>query len=200
MRIELSASSVLPRRARRRLRALFVRFRRSQKGTTLIEFAFVATPFLMLFLGIFEMGLLLWTNQVLEESLSQAARSLLTGQSTSLYKGSAAANATAFRDAICANSTSFLDCSKITIDVRRYANFAAAQSGTSSSSPIKGGALDTSGFGYSQPQPGDIVVVRAAMEYTLYFSQWSQALANIGTGKRGLVASTTFRAEPYTSS
>ncbi len=166
----------------------------------MIEFAFVATPFLMLFLAIFEMGLLLWTNQILEEALSQAARSLLTGRSTTMYTGSATANATAFRDAVCANTTSFIDCTKITIDVRNYANFANAQSGTAASNPIAGGALDTSSFGYSQPQPGQIVVVRAVMEYKLYFSQWSTALANIGTGKRGLIASTTFRSEPFPAS
>jgi pilus assembly protein Flp/PilA len=180
------------------LRRLLARFRRSENGATAIQFGIVATPFLAVLFAIFEMTMMLWTNQILEEALSQASRSLLTGQATAMYRGSASANTTAFRNAVCANASNFVDCTKLSVDVRNYANFASAQTGTASSSPVSGGAMNTSGFGYQSPQPGQIIVVRAALEYSLYFTTWSNALANIGTGKRALVASTTFRAEPFT--
>jgi len=41
------------------------------------------------------------------------------------------------------------------------------------------------------------VVVRAVLEYPLTFTSWSSSLANIGEGRRGIVASTTFRTEPF---
>ncbi|MDR6872544.1 pilus assembly protein Flp/PilA [Bosea sp. BE125] len=186
-----------PARRPRGIRRLLRRFRRSQDGATIVEFALIATPFLMLLAAIFETALMFWSSQALEEGVSQASRALLTGQSQTLYKGSASANATAFKNAICANASGLIDCTKVTIDIRSYASFASANTGTAASNPVSGGTLNTTGYGYTQPLPGQIVVVRAVLEYKLIFTQWSSALANIGAGKRAIVASATFRAEPF---
>lgn len=183
--------------AKRGRRWSFRRFRRSQSGATAVEFGFVAMPFLMLLAAIVETALMFWTSEVLEEAVSAASRSLLTGQSQALYKGDATTKTDAFKNAVCRNAPALIDCSKLKIDVRGYSSFGSATTGTSSSNPIQGGALDTTGFGYNQPAAEQIVVVRAVLEYTLVFTQWSSALANIGGGKRGIVASTTFRAEPF---
>ncbi len=179
-------------------RATLRRFRRSQNGATAIEFSFIALPFLMLLAAIVELALMLWTSQVLEESVAESSRVLLTGQSKAMYTGTASANTAAFKNAVCANAPGLVNCSKLTIDVRTYASFASAQTGTAGSNPVQGGALDTTGFGYNQPQPGQIVVVRAVLEYSLFFTKWSSALADIGAGKSALVAAATFRAEPFT--
>ncbi|WP_187639977.1 TadE/TadG family type IV pilus assembly protein [Bosea sp. F3-2] len=180
-----------------------LRFRRSENGATAIEFGFVALPFFMLTWAIIETGLMFWTNQVLEESLAQASRTLLTGESRSRYTSATPSiNAAAFRDDVCARAPmKLLDCTKLAVDVRTYSDFSAASSGTSSSNPIAGGNLDTSSFSYRQPDTGQIVVVRAVLDYKLFLTSWaSTGLANIGgadSGRRGLVASTTFRAEPF---
>lgn len=189
-----SERNIMPKRRRP---ALFARFRRSQKGATAIEFGFVALPFLMLLAAILETALMFWTSQVLEEAVNQSARTLLTGQSRTLYTGSTAANTTAFRNNICSHAPALIDCGRVFVDVRSYGSFSGAQTGTAGRSPIAGGALNVGGFSYSQPAAGDIVVVRAVVEYTLFFTQWSSALANIGPGRRALVASTTFRTEPF---
>lgn len=173
------------------------RFQRDERGATAVEFAFIATPFFMLMFAIIETALSFWTSQVLEESLSDASRSILTGQAITRY-ANAASRTGDFRDAVCTKAPSLLPCEKLTIDVRSYASFAAANTGTSGSNPISGGALNTSGFGYnSQPQPGQIVVVRAVLEYPILLNQWNGSLVNIGQGKRAIIATTTFRAEPY---
>ncbi|CAN7732245.1 pilus assembly protein [Bosea sp. LjRoot9] len=188
-----------PTRRPRGIHRLLRRFKRSQGGATAVEFAIIATPFLMLLAAILETALMFWTSQVLEEGVAQASRALLTGQSQTLYKSAVAgANATAFKNAICANGPGLIDCSKVTIDVRSYASFASANTGTAASNPVSGGALNTSGYGFTQPLPGQIVVVRAVLEYQLIFTQWSSALANLGSGKRAIVASATFRTEPFT--
>jgi Flp pilus assembly protein TadG len=187
-----------PARRPRGIHRLLRRFRRSQDGATIIEFAMVATPFLMLLAAILETALMFWTSQALEEGVGQASRALLTGQSQTLYKSAVAgANATAFKNAICANAPGLIDCTKVTIDIRSYASFASANTGTTASKPVSGGALNTTGYGFTQPLPGQIVVVRAVLEYKLIFTQWTTALANIGAGKRAIVASATFRAEPF---
>ncbi|BCB21766.1 TadE/TadG family type IV pilus assembly protein [Bosea sp. ANAM02] len=169
----------------------------------IVEFAFLAAPFFALLFAIIETALMFWTSQVLEESLSRVARSLITGQSRTIYNGATgAANAAKFRDDICAVAPmGLIDCTKLFIDVRVYDNFAAASSGTSASNPISGGGLSTGGFTYVQPQGNDIVVVRAVLDYKLFLTSWaSAALANIGSGRRGIVVSMAFRAEPFVSS
>jgi len=181
-------------------RRVLSRFSRSQNGAAAVEFGFVALPFLMLLWAIFETALMFWTNQVLEEALSQASRSILTGQSRSLYtSNNAATNAAAFRDAVCAHaSLGLIDCTKLSVDVRSYADFGAASSGTAKNDPLAGGKLDTSSFSYSQPASGQIVVIRAVLDYKLFLTSWaSTSLANIGSGHRGIVASIAFRTEPF---
>jgi len=186
-----------PRRARGRL---LDRFKRSQDGATMVEFALVLTPFLMLIFAIMETALMFWTSQILEEAVTQASRKLLTGQALTRYTGNATANSAAFRNDVCALApTSLIDCSKLTIDARAYTSFANAKAGTSSSNPVAGGALNTTGFGYNAAQAGQVVVVRAVLDYKLFFSQWSTALVNIGNGGRGIVATAVFRTEPFTA-
>lgn len=187
----------------RKSRAVLRHFGRSQNGAAAVEFGFVALPFLMLMWAIIETGLMFWTNQVLEESLTQASRSLLTGESRSLYTSkSAAANASAFRDKVCERAAlKLIDCTKLAVDVRAYDNFAAANTGTAGSNPLAGGGLNTGSFSYTQPGSNQIVVVRAVLDYKLFLTAWASAeLANIGgkgSGRRGLVASVAFRAEPF---
>lgn len=176
---------------------LFSRFRRAQDGATAVEFAFISFPFLILLAAILETGMMFWTSQVLEEAVAQASRKLLTGESHARYTGNAAANTIAFRNDVCAAAPGLVDCSKLTIDVRTYNSFANAKTGVDGSNPISAGGLNTTGFGYTQPQPSQIVVVRAVLEYSLYFTYWSSSLANIGSGRRGIIASATFRTEPY---
>lgn len=179
---------------------LIGRFRRAQDGAAAIEFGIVAVPFFALLFAMIETALMFWTNQVLEESLSQASRRLLTGQAASRYTSSnPTVNAQAFRNDICALAPmGLIDCSKLFIDVKVYTNFAGASSGTTS--PIANGALNTNGFSYNQPQPGQIIVARAVLDYRLFLTAWaSTSLANIGAGHRALVATTTFRAEPFTA-
>jgi len=176
------------------------RFRRSQSGATAVEFGLLAMPFMMLMAAIIETAMMLWTSQVLEESVSVAARSLLTGMSRTEYAGATpAANTEAFRQKVCDNATALIDCAKLKIDVRSYGSFAAAKTGIDASNPVQGGTLNTTGFGYNQPAAEQIVVVRAVLEYSLFFTQWdwNKALANIGGGKHAIVASATFRTEPF---
>lgn len=186
---------------RRRVAGVLLRrFRRSQDGATVVEFAIVAMPFFALLFAIFETALMFWTNQVLEESLTQVSRSLITGQSRYIYTASTgAANAAKFRDNICALAPmGLIDCSKLSVDIRVYNSFAAAGAGSAGSNPIAGGNLNTTGFTYNQPLKNDIVVVRAVLDYKLFLTGWaSGSLANIGSGRRGIVASTAFRAEPF---
>lgn len=176
------------------------RFRRSESGATAIEFSIIVLPFLMIIWAVVETGLMFWTNQVLEESLSQASRALVTGESRTRYTSSnPASNLAAFRDDICARAPAgFIDCSKLYVDVQTYSDFSGASSGMAGSKPVASGKLDTSKFSYNQPATNQIVVVRAVLDYKLFLNAWaSEGLADLDGGRRAIVASMVFRAEPF---
>lgn len=59
---------------------LFGRFRRSERGTALVEFALVAPPLFLLVIGMFEVAMLMFINVSVEGGLKEAARWGITGQ------------------------------------------------------------------------------------------------------------------------
>lgn len=179
-------------------------FWRNQRGATAVEFAFVAMPFFALLFTIIETALMLWTSQVLEEAVNQASRTLLTGESVAIYSTpsnplphNAKTSTEAFRREVCARAPALVDCEKLRIDVRGYATPADAQADLAKRNPISGTTLNTSDFSYNQPQASQIVVVRAALRYSLYLTGWTNSLANIDGGERAIMAIATFRSEPY---
>jgi Flp pilus assembly protein TadG len=169
------------------------RFRRDEKGATAVEFALISVPFFMLLMSTVEMALMLWTSQQMEEAVFQRSRTMLTGESRTIYNNPATA-ATQFRNDLCSTMTLIFDCqTRLKVDVQTFASFATATSG----SAIQGGVLNTAGFGFQPVTPSTIVVVRAVLSYPLTMSSWSQSFANLANGERALMASIAFRTEPF---
>jgi pilus assembly protein Flp/PilA len=189
-----------------RRRGLIKRFGRAQDGVAAIEFALVGLPFFLMMFAIIELAMLFLSTSVLEEAVSQASRTLLTGESHGIYGAGAGAlphgagdPTEAFRREVCANVLALFDCrANLHVDVKSYDNAGAASGNTGS--PVSGGALNTDSFGYQQPQAEKIVVVRAVLEYPVFVNAWNPGLANLTNGNRAILASTTFRAEPYPQS
>lgn len=170
-----------------------LKFRRDEKGATAVEFALISVPFFMLLMSTFEMALMLWTSQQMEEAVFQGSRTMLTGDSRTIYANPATA-AAEFRDALCANMSLILDCkTRLKVDVQTFASFASA----TSNSAISSGALNTSAFAFQPVTPSSIVVVRAVLSYPLTMSTWSSAFANLNNGDRALMANIAFRTEPF---
>jgi Flp pilus assembly protein TadG len=179
---------------RRARRSLLKRFRKSEKGVTAIEFAMVAGPFLYLLGFIFETGLMLFSEYVIENGVAQASRMIRTGQVQN--QGLTQAQ---FKTLVCGNLASFLNCqSKLYVDVRQFNTFNAI----ALPQPIVNGMLNpavSTGAQYQPPQPRCVAVVRVYYEWPLFMPIISQALANVGDKKRLLTAGAAFRAEPFGS-
>jgi Flp pilus assembly pilin Flp len=62
-----------------RLRPGFRRFRRDDRGATIVEFALVLTPFLLLTLGLVDLGFREYVNVMLQGALNEAARQETVG-------------------------------------------------------------------------------------------------------------------------
>src|SRR5207302_303042 len=157
----------------RRGTALLKRFGKAQGGVTAIEFAFVGGPFLYLLCVIFETGLMLFSEYVIENGVADAARMIRTGQ---VQSGNMSAGD--FKNIVCGNLARFLNCSSnLYLDVRKFTAFSAI----TLPPPITNGDLSADVSTSASFQPGgpmDVVVVRAYYTWTLYLPGLDH-LANI---------------------
>ncbi len=185
------------------------RFARDRGGATVVEFAFVAIPFLGLLFAILETAFVFLAGEALDAATQTAARTLLTG-------GAQQANITTadqFRTTyLCPASgprplPSFIDCAKLIIDVRTAASFTAANtSGAFYESPA--------GTEFCPGGPQTITIVRVAYPMPVLLPILADlASATFGPVTAGLVddipndpgwkhlllATAVFQTEPYAS-
>jgi hypothetical protein len=59
------------------------------------------------------------------------------------------------------------------------------------------GELDPSAFGYEGTGPNDVVLVRVAVELPVFVNILGSGNTNLKNGKRLIMASATFRNEPF---
>jgi Flp pilus assembly protein TadG len=177
------------RRIRSAARRLLGNFVRRKDGSSTIEFAMVAAPFLALMFAILETGIVFFAGQTLETAVADASRLILTGQAQTSGLDQAA-----FKQAVCDRIYAMFDCQGgIYVDVRTYTNF----SSTNTSLPIDANGNLTNNFTYDPGGPGDIVVVRVMYQWPVYVSLLGLNLSDMAGGQRLLMATTTFRNEPY---
>jgi pilus assembly protein Flp/PilA len=189
---EAGARDVVPPRPKR---GIIRRFRADRRGATAIEFGLLSMPFFFMLMMIVEMSMIFWSRQVLQEATSQAARTVLTGESRTLYTGSAAVQTAAFRNAICARMALSSDCStRVFVDVQPLgANFPASQAATM----ITGGVIDPSTFVMRPVAPETVAIVRVAYKIPVISAGYFGSLAKLNTGENVLQAVVAFRTEPF---
>jgi Flp pilus assembly protein TadG len=179
----------LCRRARNTARRMLGKFVRRKDGSSTIEFALVAAPFLALLFAIMETGIIFFAGQTLETAVADASRLILTGQAQT-----AGFDQAAFKQAVCYRIYAMFDCQGgIYVDVRTYTNFSSANT----SLPIDANGNLTNNFTYNPGGPGDIVVVRVMYQWPVYVTLLGLNLSDMAGGQRLLMATTTFRNEPY---
>jgi pilus assembly protein Flp/PilA len=173
------------------------RFGKDEKGATAVEFGFIAFPFFFMLMMIVETTMVFWTRQVLQEATFQASRALLTGRGATLYAGTPAQAADAFRNAVCAQMRMAADCAtRLHIDVQPMVNFPGAVN-----SMVSGGAIDPTQFQMRPVQPSQIVVVRTAYRIPVitsgFFGSLSRLSGGPNSGDNVLESVVAFRTEPF---
>ncbi len=99
----------------------------SAEGATAVEFALVAFPFFYVLGAICETGLMLFTEYVVQNAVQEAARTVRTGQ-VSTTSGTATKTESEFKDSICADLSTLIDCDgELTVYVNNAADFAALE-------------------------------------------------------------------------
>ena len=161
---------------------------RDRRGATAVEFAMIAAPFFFLLFAMIEIAAVFFTGTVLENAVLETARQIRTGQA----QGGGMTAAT-FQSEICDRIDVIGDCDKLDIDVRVFEDF----DDVDQSSPINGGAMDTSDFGWEPGDAGDIVMVRVFYRWELMTPNFGRALSNMQDNQRLITAATVFRNEPF---
>jgi Flp pilus assembly protein TadG len=186
-RPKLRADDQWPKR--RALAAL----RHNQDGAAAVEFGLVAVPFFALLFAILETALMFFTTQVLETAVFKASRLIYTGQFQSTSDQTAADIGAKFKAELCKNVITIVSCNspEVRVDVRTF------KPGDTLPKVIADGKVNETGFGYQTTKASEIVLVRVAMEYPVVVPMLNALAANLGNGKRLIMATATFRNEPF---
>jgi Flp pilus assembly protein TadG len=163
-------------------------FAATDDGATAVEFAIVAAPFFALMFAILETALIFFSQQTLETAVANAAREVRVG--IAQQQGY---NNSEFKDRICMQVASLLQCENLMVDVRTYTTFDGIDLGAPAFSPD--GDVDDTGFTYDPGNGSDIVTVRAFYEWPTFMQ--SLGLGNMPNGKHLLSAASAFRNEPF---
>lgn len=199
---ETAAGQIDGSRHTRRTRGPLRRLFKDKSGTSAIEFALLALPFMMVIFASLETFTAFTAEQLLANATENMARKVRTGQIT-------ATNTTKedFRKAFCAEISVIMTCSateaktpsKLFIDVRSFADFSKIPNAL----PRKNGDLDTSGFQFTPGGPTTITIVRAYYRWEVITDLVRPYITNLrpaGTSMPNdylMVATSAFRTESY---
>ena len=185
------------------------RFRADRRGAVAVEFSLVAIPFIALLFAIFQTMLVLFTGQMLDTALQDSTRLIMTGQAQTMSAANFATgpNGLCSRVAALFNCTAAYNAGTLQIDIRTPSSFANAvlTPPTISGNSLNWGTPNGQPL-YSNPGPGQIVIVRAALLQPIYMSfpatflgsNWDSGLKSAGSSTSHLLLSTVaFVTEPF---
>ena len=181
------------------LKSIFVKKSKKahQRGTAAIEFAMIATPFLMLLFGLFEIMMIFFVQTTLESAISEEARKIKTGQANA----GAGMTAATFKAGICTRMVGLVDCTN-----RLFVMVENQPATGSLPSPMTTPSILGNPPYQQNTAAGSIVVVRGFYVWPLMTPGISTALkntttsgpnSNLGSTNRMLVATSAFRNEPF---
>ncbi|WP_428427066.1 TadE/TadG family type IV pilus assembly protein [Pararhizobium sp.] len=185
----------------KRNRGLLRRLFKDKSGTSAIEFALLALPFMVVIFASLETFAAFTGEQLLANATETMARKVRTGEITS------STSQEDFRKAFCAEISVLMTCSateaktpsKLFIDVRSFADFSKIPS----TLPRKNGDLDTSGFAFAPGGPTTITIVRAYYRWEVITDLVRPYITNLRPAGSSMpkdylmVATAAFRTESY---
>jgi Flp pilus assembly protein TadG len=182
------------------LPALMRRWRRDVSGATSVEFAIVATPFVLLLFGILSVCLYYFADFSTENATWQAARAMRTGQlqqSQGAYAGAVTTSdrKQIFKQAFCDRAPLFTDCmSKVIVIVQSNAGFGGI---TQPSCASNGVLISDSSAAFNTGAASSVILVTVCYPWDFGGKLPMFKLGNLQGGALLMQASAAFRTEPY---
>jgi Flp pilus assembly protein TadG len=158
-------------------------------GAVAIEFAIVASSFMLMLLASFEFGYMLFVQSVLDNAARDAARLIRTGQAQ--ISGNAQ---TSFQTLLCNDVGAIVGCGSIVYASQVFNDWTSAQTAMNTPPPrdVNGNFVPP---GFSAGTQGQIVVVTATYNYP-FVTPWVGGF--FGASKSAFLMSTVvFMNEPY---
>lgn len=183
--------------------------RKSDNGSTALEFGVLAIPFFMIVVATVETLVAFAGEQILVNAVDKMSRQLRTGEITFNMGRSTDLTEGEFREQFCNEINIVLSCSaavsadqKLYIDLKNVVNYSDIDVGIPKVSAADYAELDTSGFEYSPGGSGAINVLRVYYKWDVTVDLIRPYITNIRPGTEGseyylMVATTAFRNEGY---
>ena len=163
----------------------------AERGATALEFALVATPYIIMVMAAFELCFVYALSTSLDSAVAAAARQIMTGQ----LQNSGTATSATFKTQIC-NNLGWLasECqSNLSVNVQTFTAF-----GSITQPSVKNnGAFTTQNLIFNMGAAGDIVMVNAYYQWPLMTPYLSGALNATGSNQAIIESTFAFRNEPY---
>jgi len=160
---------------------------RSRQGNAAVEMAMIAPIFILLLLITVELGIMLYTQSVLDGAARTAARQIRTGQIQS-----SGTPLSTFTTTFCNNVSIAVNCGAVAIDVESFTSFSSM-----SLTPVqvnKSGQVTNSSF--TPGGPGSAVAVRVFYTYN-FIVPWVSLILNPSGNGVVLQSTVVFENEPY---
>ncbi|MEM5502848.1 TadE/TadG family type IV pilus assembly protein [Ahrensia kielensis] len=174
-----------------RLRTALSRFKHNKDGATAIEFGILAIPFILIVFAVLETSLSFTAQQVMANSVDQAARKVRTGQIDPKTT-----DEDQFRAMICHDLELLVSsgCPELEFDLKSYKKFSDVPTTIPMETPKK---LDTSGFTYEPGGAGTINHLRVFYRWPVITDIMKSHLSGLEDGKTLLYSSSTWQNEPF---
>jgi Flp pilus assembly protein TadG len=176
---------------KRRLRDIVAAFVHDTNGANAVEFAIIAAPFLALSVGIIQIFLVFFGQQLLEQVVQQSGRLIMTGQVQT-----AGMTQTQFANTVCAQVRVIFNCNNLMINVTSTSTWSSASTAPPTLTFDSNGNV-TNTWSFNPGSPGTPVVVEVMYQWPVFMGPLGFTLATLPNGNRLLMASAAFQNEPY---
>ena len=161
-------------------------FATRRDGGPAVEFALVAPIFIVVIYATAQCAIIYICNAYLETAAEEAAREVLTNQTTTM-------TAAQFKTAVCNNMPALFNCASVLVGLQP----ATSSTSISTAAPAfnANGTLANS-LPYVQPQPSQIGVLQVMYQWPVIGLPLGYNFANLGNGTYLMMSTQVFRVEP----
>ena len=161
-------------------------FARSIDGGPAAEFALIAPIFIVLIFATAQCAIIYIANAYLETATEEAARQVLTNQTTTLTVAQ-------FKSAVCANMPALFTCASVMVGLSQ----ATSETSISTTTPTfnADGSLANT-MPYTQPSPGQIGVLQVLYQWPVIGLPLGWNFGNLGNGTYLMMSTQVFMVEP----
>lgn len=165
-------------------------FKNDTQGTTAVEFALLAMPFMLSVIAIIEMSMFFASGMLLESAVQDAARVIKTGQ----VQQSSGDQLQDFLDAVCDRAGVLMNCDNIQYQLKKLNDF---NDDLTPNVDDEANLQPPDLFQINQVTSGCVAMVRISYPYRFFTPFFGTIWGNYGGNKRLLMSTVVLQVEPY---